>query len=260
MIPLAFGVGSALTALVGGAVGAGDWVTARRTAWAGALLALAVAGAVGAAGGPAPETLPASSPRTPKSPASRARALSWVAPAFGGFGLGMALYFASMGAGRMGWPMAAGVACIALRRRWRLALANMVSRHGSGRALPGAALGISAYGVVTALGVRGCQLVRTPGPTGLTGRIARIARIASALHHARRRPARRPRTSAGTAGHPPPSDLYKAAAPLSTSTWPWIAASWVSNSSCALVTLEIAGVATLVGASAWSAYTVRLRS
>ena len=31
MIPLAFGVGSALTALVGHAVGAGDWATARRT-------------------------------------------------------------------------------------------------------------------------------------------------------------------------------------------------------------------------------------
>ena len=36
MIPLAFGVGSALTALVGHAVGAGDWATARRLAWIGA--------------------------------------------------------------------------------------------------------------------------------------------------------------------------------------------------------------------------------
>ena len=47
MVPLAFGVGSALTALVGRAVGAGDWATARRTAWAGALMALAVTASVG---------------------------------------------------------------------------------------------------------------------------------------------------------------------------------------------------------------------
>ena len=38
MIPLAFGVGSALTALVGHAVGAGDWATARRLAWIGGLM------------------------------------------------------------------------------------------------------------------------------------------------------------------------------------------------------------------------------
>ena len=35
MVPLAFGVGSALTALVGRAAGAGDWEAARRTAWTG---------------------------------------------------------------------------------------------------------------------------------------------------------------------------------------------------------------------------------
>ena len=47
MIPLAFGIGSALTALVGQAVGAGDWATARRTAWTGGLFALGLAGCVG---------------------------------------------------------------------------------------------------------------------------------------------------------------------------------------------------------------------
>ena len=35
VIPLAWGVGSALTALVGRQVGAGDWASARRTAWRG---------------------------------------------------------------------------------------------------------------------------------------------------------------------------------------------------------------------------------
>lgn len=153
MIPLAFGVGSALTALVGGAVGAGDWVTARRTAWAGALLALAVAGAVGAAVGLAPEAFAGLFTKDAEVAGIAARALSWVAPAFGGFGLGMALYFASMGAGRMGWPMGAGVARIALAAGGGWVLANMAGMGLDGHFL-GVALGISAYGVVTALGVR----------------------------------------------------------------------------------------------------------
>ena len=50
MIPLAFGVGSALTALVGRASGAGDWHTARRTAWTGGIAAFVFTGAIGAAG------------------------------------------------------------------------------------------------------------------------------------------------------------------------------------------------------------------
>ena len=47
MIPLSFGVGSALTALVGRAVGARDRPTARRTARTGGLLTFAIAGSVG---------------------------------------------------------------------------------------------------------------------------------------------------------------------------------------------------------------------
>ncbi len=153
MIPLAFGVGSALTALVGRAVGAGDWATARRTAWAGALLALAVAGLVGAAVGLAPARFAALFTHDAQVAAIAARALSWVGPAFGGFGLGMALYFASMGAGRMRWPVAAGLARIGLAAGGGWLLANVAGMGLDGHFL-GVALGISAYGLVTALGVR----------------------------------------------------------------------------------------------------------
>ncbi|AOY94176.1 multidrug transporter MatE [Cupriavidus sp. USMAA2-4] len=153
MIPLAFGVGSALTALVGRAVGAGDWATARRTAWAGALLALAVAGLVGAAVGLAPARFAAFFTHDAQVAAIAARALSWVGPAFGGFGLGMALYFASMGAGRMRWPVAAGLARIGLAAGGGWLLANVAGMGLDGHFL-GVALGISAYGLVTALGVR----------------------------------------------------------------------------------------------------------
>ncbi|SDD66736.1 Na+-driven multidrug efflux pump [Cupriavidus sp. YR651] len=153
MIPLAFGVGSALTALVGGAVGAGDWHTARRTAWVGALLALVIAGTVGAAVGLAPAQFAAMFTKDAEVGAIAARALSWVGPAFGGFGLGMALYFASMGAGRMRWPIVAGLCRIALAAGGGWLLANVAGMGLDGHFL-GVALGITSYGLITAIGVR----------------------------------------------------------------------------------------------------------
>ncbi|MBV8156323.1 MAG: hypothetical protein JO278_01635, partial [Dyella sp.] len=153
MIPLAFGVGSALTALVGRSVGAGDWHTARRTAWVGAFLALLIAGAVGAAVGLAPAQFAALFTQDPDVGAIASRALSWVGPAFGGFGLGMALYFASMGAGRMRWPIAAGLCRIGLAAGGGWLLANVAGMGLDGHFL-GVALGITSYGLVTAIGVR----------------------------------------------------------------------------------------------------------
>lgn len=153
MIPLAFGVGSALTALVGRSVGGGDWRTARRTAWVGALLALLIAGSVGAAVGLAPGQFATLFTQDAEVAAIAARALSWVGPAFGGFGLGMALYFASMGAGRMRWPIIAGLSRIGLAAGGGWLLANVAGMGLDGHFL-GVALGITCYGLVTAMGVR----------------------------------------------------------------------------------------------------------
>jgi Na+-driven multidrug efflux pump len=153
MIPLAFGVGSALTALVGRAVGGGDWATARRTAWIGALAALVIAGSAGLAVGLAPGAFARSFSADAAVVAIATSALSYVGPAFGGFGLGMALYFASMGAGRMGWPVAAALSRITLAVGLGWVLANPLGMGLQGHFL-GVALGITAYGLVTAAGVR----------------------------------------------------------------------------------------------------------
>lgn len=153
MVPLAFGVGSALTALVGRAVGAGDWEMARRTAWAGGLLALVLAGAAGIAVGLAPRTFAAAFSTDPEVVAIAARGLAFTGPAFVAFGLGMALYFASMGAGRMRWPFAAALSRIGLAAGGGWLLANGLGLGLDGHFL-GVALGITAYGAVTAAGVR----------------------------------------------------------------------------------------------------------
>jgi Na+-driven multidrug efflux pump len=153
MIPLAFGVGSALTALVGNAVGAGDWATARRIAWLGGLMTLAVAGSVGGSVALAPGFFASLFSRDPEVLAIATRALSFIAPAFGAFGVGMALYFASLGAGRMRWPMAGALArlVLAVGGGWLLSQVFGLGMDGQFIAV---ALGITAYGGLIAAGVR----------------------------------------------------------------------------------------------------------
>ena len=82
-----------------------------------------------------------------------ALALSFIGPAFGGFGLGMALYFAAMGAQRMRWPVYAALARITLAVGLGYLLANQGGMGMAGQFL-GVALGITAYGVLAAAGVR----------------------------------------------------------------------------------------------------------
>jgi Na+-driven multidrug efflux pump len=153
MIPIVFGVGSALTALVGRAVGAGDWDTARRTAWTGALLSLTLAAAVGIPVSLVPEAVARAFTSDVAVAEIAARAITYVGPALVGFGAGMALYFASMGAGRMRGPVVAALSRISIAAGggWLLA-------HGLGMGLDGyflaVALGITAYGAVTAASVR----------------------------------------------------------------------------------------------------------
>lgn len=153
MVPLAFGVGAALTALVGRAVGGGDWAEARRTAWAGGLLALAVTSAVGLFVSVFPGATARFFTQDPEVVAIATRALAIIGPALPGFGVGMALYFASMGAGRMRWPVVAAVSRVGLAVGGGWVLSDLLGWGIEGQFLA-VALGISAYGLITAAAVR----------------------------------------------------------------------------------------------------------
>ena len=153
VIPLAWGVGSALTALVGRHVGAGDWAAARRIAWLGGLMALAATLLIGLAVGLAAPAFAGLFTRDAEVAALAARALRFTGPAFGGFGLGMALYFASMGARRMQAPVLAGLARLTIATVGGGLLAQTTWLGTDGHFL-GVALGITAYGLITASGVR----------------------------------------------------------------------------------------------------------
>ena len=109
-IPLVFGLGSALVPMVGTNVGAGQVARAERIAWTGAGVAAAVTGSIGLAAAAVPGAWLGLFTTDPHVQAVGATYLLIVGPAYGFFGFGLALYFASQGAGRLAWPLTAGFA------------------------------------------------------------------------------------------------------------------------------------------------------
>jgi putative MATE family efflux protein len=106
--PLAFGIGTGLTTLVGVAAGAGAWRRALRVAWTGGLIAFAAIGAIGWTVALLPQAWSRLFTAEPAVIAASAAYITRVAPFYCLFGLGLALNFASQGAGRMTAPVVAG--------------------------------------------------------------------------------------------------------------------------------------------------------
>jgi len=108
-IPLVFGFGTALVTLVGTNVGAGQIARARRITWIGAGLAAALTGSIGLLTSFAPRLWLGLFTSSPDVLAVGETYLHLVGPVYGLFGLGLALYFAAQGAGRLFWPLLAGI-------------------------------------------------------------------------------------------------------------------------------------------------------
>jgi putative MATE family efflux protein len=108
LIPLVFGLGAPLVAMVGTNVGAGQRQRALRVALIGGAIAFVATGAIGVAAALWPEAWLTQFSADPAVVAAGASYLRIVGPSYGFFGLALALYFASQGAGRLGWPLAAG--------------------------------------------------------------------------------------------------------------------------------------------------------
>jgi putative MATE family efflux protein len=108
MIPLMFGLGTALVTMVGTNVGAGQVVRARRIAWTGAIFAALVLEAIGLFVAVLPQAWMGLFTNDPAVLATGALYLRHVGPFYGFVGLGMLIYFASQGAGTILWPFLAG--------------------------------------------------------------------------------------------------------------------------------------------------------
>jgi Na+-driven multidrug efflux pump len=109
LIPLAFSLGAPLVAMVGTCIGAGRQARALRAAWLGAAIAGTVAECVGLTAALYPASWMSLFSADPIVIASGSQYLRIVGPFYGFFGAGMVLYFSSQGAGRMTWPLVAGL-------------------------------------------------------------------------------------------------------------------------------------------------------
>jgi putative MATE family efflux protein len=109
LVPLVFGLGAPLVALVGTNIGAGQPARALRVALTGGAIAFALTETVGVAASVWPAAWLGLFSNNPGMLASGAQYLRVVGPAYGFFGLGLSLYFASQGAGRLAWPLFAGL-------------------------------------------------------------------------------------------------------------------------------------------------------
>jgi putative MATE family efflux protein len=114
LIPLVFGLGGPLVAMVGTNIGAGKRERALRTAWIGGAIAAGLCEVIGLWAAVFPKTWLGLFDTDPAMLEAGVRYLQTVGPTYGLFGLGLALYFASQGAGRLLWPLLANLARLAI--------------------------------------------------------------------------------------------------------------------------------------------------
>ncbi|QWG17749.1 MATE family efflux transporter [Bradyrhizobium sediminis] len=108
LTPISFAFGVASVPMVGMAIGAGLVARARKVAWtAGAASALTI-GLIGLIVAAQPVLWVSLFTGDPGVTAAAYSYFAWAGPAFGFFGLGTCLYFASQGAAKVGGPVLAG--------------------------------------------------------------------------------------------------------------------------------------------------------
>ncbi|MFT7653701.1 MAG: putative MATE family efflux protein [Candidatus Azotimanducaceae bacterium] len=107
VIPLVFGLGVSMNALVGVNLGAGKVKRAVRIGWTGAAVSFVLTGIGGLAVAIWPEAWAGLFTQDAETLASAKAYLQYVGPFFAFQGMGLSLFFASQGAGAMTWPLIA---------------------------------------------------------------------------------------------------------------------------------------------------------
>ncbi|MGH6952080.1 MAG: MATE family efflux transporter, partial [Solimonas sp.] len=174
LVPLAFGIGSGLTTLVGVAAGANDWKRAVRAAWIGGLAAFGLIGTFGWIVALVPEGWARLFTDDRQVIAATVGYITHVAPFYCLFGLGMTLSFASQGAGRMKAPFLAGLVRMAIATigGWLAVTQLGVGLDGVFTAI---AIGMIAFGSLIA----GPLLLKPWGPKGRSGGQAGRGKLSS---------------------------------------------------------------------------------
>jgi len=152
LIPVIFGIGAPMVALVGTNMGAGKKDRALRIAFTGAAIAFAITETIGLIAAIFPAGWISLFSEEHGAIDAGVAYLQIVGPVYGFFGAGLALYFASQGAGQLLWPLACGFLRLAIAAAggW-LALKLTGSLNGLFFAL---AAGLVVYGSLQVIGIR----------------------------------------------------------------------------------------------------------
>jgi putative MATE family efflux protein len=162
LVPLIFGLGTPLAALTGTAIGAGQRERAMKVAWTGALLASVITESIGLAATLFPGAWMSLFGADATMNDVGVHYLHIVGPFYGFFGLGLALYFASQGAGRLGWPLIAALLRVTIATGGGYIAVQAAGLTGLYLAL---GLALAAFGLVTAIAVAsGAWFARNPAP------------------------------------------------------------------------------------------------
>ena len=153
LVPLVFGLGGPLVAMVGTNIGAGRRDRALRAAWIGGGIAAGLCEMIGLSAAAAPGAWLSLFDDDPAMLDIGSRYLHAVGPLYGLFGLGLALYFASQGAGRLRWPLFANLTRLAiaagggwLALRWSGNLSYVFFAQGAA---------LAAFGLINAAALAG---------------------------------------------------------------------------------------------------------
>jgi putative MATE family efflux protein len=175
LVPLVFGLGAPLVAMVGTCVGAGQRERAMRAAWAGAALAFALTETIGLAAALFPRPWLQLFGSDPAMLDTGTQYLQAAGPMYGFFGVGLVLYFASQGAGRLLWPVIGNLVRLAvaaiggwLALRWGGNLAQVFAMQG---------VAMVGYGIVISAAIAGgAWFGRVGWPRSTAGMLRRVQR------------------------------------------------------------------------------------
>ena len=153
LVPLVFGLGGPMVAMVGTCMGAGRTERALRITWIGAALAFAMTETIGLCAAAFPNVWLSLYSHDPTMLASGAHYLRTVGPVYGFFGLGLSVYFASQGAGKLLWPVIGSTTRLVLA-----ALGGWLAIQwstGLGGVFLAQALALVVYGFINAAAIAG---------------------------------------------------------------------------------------------------------
>ncbi|MGB9647256.1 MAG: MATE family efflux transporter [Stellaceae bacterium] len=153
LVPIVFGLGGPLVAMVGTNIGAGRRQRALRIAWIGAAAAALITEAIGLTAAAFPHLWLSLFDTDPDMLDAGSRYLHAVGPFYGLFGLGMALYFASQGVGRLRWPFVANFTRLVIAGGGGWLALRLTGEISDVFLVLGAAL--AAFGLINAAAVAG---------------------------------------------------------------------------------------------------------